>query len=609
MSQLFTRLIAEAEDRVSTAILLREANRNARRWQTYAARVAFSATLFTVLLTLVWLAVSGLVSTANLGWLGRGLFIAFTVGQLGLAMLVAPLMTSQAFIEEIDDKTLETLILTRLRPRQILAGKLVSRILLLLMIVLGALPVMTLVVGLGGVSAFEVIAVTVHTLLTVVISGSLGAFSALITRSPLLAVFTSATYIVLAYSLPAVFFVMTVGDIDAAVYLSPFMGPTAVGWSALLPALAFAPSVHLIVSLASSLFSLKMRSAREKHTFSAELWQPMHRLIEGGILALLAVSVLPVATVVSWTVQQSSGPPGVIGTVFGGIATVALWLWLAGALHLLTWIFLRLAVEILATIETLLHGGRRIHVNTPVKVWRNPVAWRETRLRRWTANTLPILFTWSLLILAIFQLSWTWLVPGALLTTGLTTVSGAVVLTIWLSTHSIESDVRDNTLDVLLCTTLSSGRILGGKLVGVAAATLPLIVLAAPFLVLGYPQAILLDAAGTGPWDYAVAAGHGLGAWIWSLMLWSLASVAGIALSLRTRQNAFGATCGLIFGIAGVSALSGRFFPEAAWIAIPARIAAPPLAGGASAWQLALSISMLAILTVSLFIKAFLFTR
>ena len=65
-----------ASSTVSSAVLLREAARTSRRWQTYAARLGFSGVLIGGLLMAIWAAVAAPFSDpAQLGWLGRGLFV------------------------------------------------------------------------------------------------------------------------------------------------------------------------------------------------------------------------------------------------------------------------------------------------------------------------------------------------------------------------------------------------------------------------------------------------------------------------------------------------------------------------------------------------------
>ena len=603
MSGFLARLTAEVDGQVSSAVLMREATRTSRRWQTYAARSAFSGVLFGVLLFVIWIAVSGVFSTADLSWLGRGTFIGFTSVQILLSLLLAPLMTSQAIIEELEDRTLETLILTRLQPAQILGAKVMSRIMLLLTIVLGALPVMTLVVTLGGVSAQEVIAVTAHTALTVVITGCLGAFFALFTRSPFLAMFAAAAFTVPTYSLLPMAYAMSVGDMNAAVHLSPIMGPQATGWDALLPVVAFAPVVFLIFRIGTPLFKLKVSNAHIRHSFDADVWKIKEWLIQCGVLFALGIAIVPAGTFVCWALQaRGSLFGGPVDTVLRLVATGSLFVWWSGLLYVASWVFLRLGIEIVDPLDSLFGGGKSVRSQAATKVWNNPVAWREARPRAWGSSAAPILFTWTLVLLGLVQTGW-WLIPGGLLTMGLLNASGALLLTLWLSTHTIEGEVRNGTLEVLLATTMPSWKILGGKVVGVASPTLPLILLSAPMLILGVPHMKLMDIANTEPWDYVIATAFGLGAWIWLLPLWAACATAGIAVALRMkrRQSSFGTVAGALFAVLAVAAIAGRLFPTNALIAVPARLLAPPLAGGATWWQLGLSTVALTVAAMALF--------
>ena len=144
------------KDSLSSAILMREAARTSRRWQTHAARLGFSGMLIGGLLLAIWVAVEApFADKADLGWLGRGLFIGIATLQFGMAILLAPLMCAAALIEESDQGTLDLLVLTRLKSSQVVTSKVLSRILILLTLVFGALPVTATVVTLGGVSGIE----------------------------------------------------------------------------------------------------------------------------------------------------------------------------------------------------------------------------------------------------------------------------------------------------------------------------------------------------------------------------------------------------------------------------------------------------------------------
>ena len=66
---------------VSSAVLMREASRTSRQWQTYAARTAFSGFMLSVLLAGIYLLVSAprFVDPASMGEYGRYFFIGFAI--------------------------------------------------------------------------------------------------------------------------------------------------------------------------------------------------------------------------------------------------------------------------------------------------------------------------------------------------------------------------------------------------------------------------------------------------------------------------------------------------------------------------------------------------
>ncbi|MEQ1508160.1 MAG: ABC transporter permease subunit, partial [Myxococcota bacterium] len=299
---------------ISGAILLREAARTSRRWQTYAARTVFSGALLGALLLGMWAAVNAtrmsLVDASNLGWLGRGLFIGFSVTQVLLAIVIAPLTTASAVIEETDERTMEMLVLTPLRPGQILGGKVLSRILGLLTLVGGALPVMALVVNLGGVSGVEVLAVTAHTLTTVVLMAGLGAFFALFTKSPALAMMASASYAVPFFGILPLTYMIATGDPSDAPQFSVFAAGAARDPSALLSPLSYAPSVLVAFALATPLFQLRVSNADIRHAFSDDVWQTTRWLVASGGWFAVACVTFPVATPLAWWTGNANQPFG-----------------------------------------------------------------------------------------------------------------------------------------------------------------------------------------------------------------------------------------------------------------------------------------------------------
>lgn len=589
------RLGGWANGAVSGAVLLREAARTSRRWQTYAARAGFSGVLLGVLLAGIWSAVSATrtatIDTADLGMVGRAIFVGFAVVQTLLALVLAPLQTAAAIVEETDERTMEMLVLTKLRPGQILAAKVLSRILLLVTVVCGALPVMALVVNLGGVSTVEVVAVTVHALTTIVVLSALGAFFALFTKSPTLAMAASACYAVPFFAFLPMAYVLCTGQWWHAAHFSTFAAATAKDWTALITPLSYVPSLAVVAGVAVPLFQLKVSGADFRHAFSEDVWRTHTWLKALAGWIAVAVTTLPPAAVVAWWIGHAGVPP--MGVATTPVHVLALgWIWLVFSLGAAvgTWAFLRVGMDVTDGIDSVFSGapsGAASGERPSLEVGRNPVFWREARMRAWVSTTAPVFVTWLLVLLGVFQTGW-WLLPGGLLSVGAVNAGGAVLLAVWLAARSVAEERRRGTLEVLLATTLPSPSVVWGKFAAAALPTFPLLLVSLPLVALGVPHArMLVDD------DVAVTEGvlRGLASWVWTLPVWGTAIATALATALRTSRprSAFGlVSVGFVFAL-GLPSVFARLFPEAAVVTFPALLLAPPLAGSFAWWQIGAS--------------------
>lgn len=564
----------------ATAVLLRDATRASRRWQTYAVRTAFTALLvmgvLLALYTAVGLTTSGFWDVADLAWLGRGLFVAFTVSQLLLATLLAPLITASGVVEETDERTVDLLVLTRLTPRRVLTGLVLARLLVLLAVVGGALPIMAMVVNLGGVSAVEVVSVSVHTLTTVVILGLMGALFALYTRSPMLATGVSALWVVPAYGLLPAAYAIVVGSLSVGVRFSAFLGPAAQDWGALLMPLSFAPTLWLIWRLATDAFALRVAGAHTSRLFDAELWGNQRWAVHLVVLLGTGMVGLPLLMVASYSVTAWDKAPWVVRA----LVQAPIWAWFVWAAWVGTWAWMRVGVEVVDALDRLVGRSRELSARRVVKVWSNPVAWREARPRAWGETALPILTTWAIVLLTITQSLW-WLIPGGLLAVGVLNGVAAVALAAWIGTHSIANERRQGTLALLLTTRMGVGGILFGKLLGVSVASAPMLGIAAPAIVLGAPHAGLLMAAVSG-WPVLELLARGLAGWLWLVGVWLATALLGMIVGLRVEkpQTAFNATLGLVLFVVGAPALAGLVVQDVPVLGSLTRALVPPLLGG-----------------------------
>jgi hypothetical protein len=212
---------------------------------------------------------------------------------------------------------------------------------------------------------------------------------------------------------------------------------------------------------------------------------------------------------------------------------------------------------------------------------------------------VPIQFTWFIGLLLMSQ-SALWAIPFGLVGLGLFNVVAAICLTLWLATWSIDSERRAGTLEVLLTTTLPTWRIAIGKLAGIALPTAPLIALSLPLLVFGTLYAnVLMEQGG----DVIGWTSGAIGAWFWSASVWLASLSLGMLIALISKKrSAFAISIGLVGTTLGVPTVVGRLFPDIWWLAGPARLLAPPLAGDPSWWQLLLSWAGMSVLALLLFI-------
>ena len=101
---------------------------------------------------------------------------AFLIAQSSVLLLLTPMYIAGAITEEKEKKSLDFLLVTRMRDRDIILGKFGSRILTLLMVELSALPVLAVTLLFGGVDLPRLFAGLAATALTVL---SVGSFSLL----------------------------------------------------------------------------------------------------------------------------------------------------------------------------------------------------------------------------------------------------------------------------------------------------------------------------------------------------------------------------------------------------------------------------------------------
>lgn len=161
----------------------------ARRKRYYLSRVVYGVILLVVLLW-VWYQYTrrfrtGGMDIKQMAALAENLFLAVSIVQYGAVFLFVPLFLCAVIAGEREERTLELLFTTQLRDRQIVLGKLGSRVAALVCLVLCGLPIMSLLLLFGGINPESLWRALAATLVAVLYAGAHAIYFSATTRSPL----------------------------------------------------------------------------------------------------------------------------------------------------------------------------------------------------------------------------------------------------------------------------------------------------------------------------------------------------------------------------------------------------------------------------------------
>jgi ABC-type transport system involved in multi-copper enzyme maturation permease subunit len=200
-------------------VLVYDLVRTARHSRTFLLRCVYAAALLAVMCLLysekfsnpyggVWKALMDdhRVPPSEMARFAELFFTRFLAVQLAMVFLLTPAYTASAIAEEKERKTLDFLLATDLRSREIVLGKLASRLAHLVLFVVAGLPVLVLMQFLGGVDPNLVLAGFVGTALTMLSLASLGilisAYSERPRRAIVVAYLLSSFFMMCSYPMP-----------------------------------------------------------------------------------------------------------------------------------------------------------------------------------------------------------------------------------------------------------------------------------------------------------------------------------------------------------------------------------------------------------------------
>jgi ABC-type transport system involved in multi-copper enzyme maturation permease subunit len=162
----------------------------ARRKRYYLNRVLYGVALFFVFFIVYenrsWrFRTGGKPSIHEMAELAEALFNGVSILQYGAIYLLIPLFVCGVIAGEREEQTLELLFATRLRNREIVLGKLVSRIVVLGLLTLAALPLMSIIMFFGGIAPEAIWKVLSATFLGILFAGAHAIYFSTVTKGPI----------------------------------------------------------------------------------------------------------------------------------------------------------------------------------------------------------------------------------------------------------------------------------------------------------------------------------------------------------------------------------------------------------------------------------------
>lgn len=396
-----------------------------RRSRHYAIRAASLGVLWVLGIT-AWQAAFGWHRTATLGdnaRFGQLLFQLFTLVQLTLLLFFSAVSGASAVSQEKDRRTFILLLLTDLRNYEIVLGKVFGSLLQILLLLAGTVPLLSLMLLLGGVGVRQVAEAVLILAATSVAAGSLGV---------LIALWRERTFQSLA--LTVLFLVL---------YLCLIEGLTVLPES-LLTRSAVADWQARLSPLRAMIDVLAARPETADVVVS-------NAVLFGGVMLLMSV-LLNGWSMLRLRVWNPSGEP-----IMQRESPDA-------------------EEQLAADDPRLLERRARAHAAPGAvrEVWENPILWREIRTRAYGRRPLIVKIAYYVVLalicyyFAVLPMMHPEELTPFTAATGLVSVTVLSLLLIGAQAVTAITSERDTgALDLLLVTDLSPGEFIFGKVLGI----------------------------------------------------------------------------------------------------------------------------------------------
>ncbi len=127
-------------------------------------------------------------------------YYVIAVIEMSLILFIVPGLNAGAIAGERERQTLEILLTTKLKPREIILGKLAASISSVILLVVSSLPIMSIIFAIGGIGFIDLLQYMGLAIVTAIFIGSLGIFfSVLIHKNISATVFTYGSVVALVF--------------------------------------------------------------------------------------------------------------------------------------------------------------------------------------------------------------------------------------------------------------------------------------------------------------------------------------------------------------------------------------------------------------------------
>lgn len=164
----------------------------------------FALTVMLYNLILVGIALFGFEMVFNVHWNNTvnysgatTIYLVLICLEIGMIVFMIPSYTAGSIAGEREKQTLEILLTTVMKPRQILFGKLLSSISMVVFLVFSSLPVLSIVFTIGGIGLANLCQFVIVALITAIFIGSIGILASCMFRKTVQATVASFAFVLI----------------------------------------------------------------------------------------------------------------------------------------------------------------------------------------------------------------------------------------------------------------------------------------------------------------------------------------------------------------------------------------------------------------------------